>query len=99
VKNDDVEAKYRKQGLQIRKVLQATLENDERFAWFQSDQGDHWCLVELLPQVGEDVILQIHEWLGDCLADGGANPVESEALVGEYGTSKRWQQGIRADGV
>jgi hypothetical protein len=68
-------------GLAIRKVVQEAMVGDDRFVWFQDMQGDHWCLAEMLPEVGDEELAQVWPLLQGLLVDGTIYPRPTEELV------------------
>lgn len=59
------------EGPSVRAAIQEALGGDTRFGWFQDAQGDHWCLVELLPPVSDDDLATVWRLLQD-QSDGEA---------------------------
>ncbi len=70
-------------GAAVRRVVQEALRADERFVWFQDALGDHWCLQEMLPEVGDEELARVRLLLQGRLKDGVLGPCPTEALVKE----------------
>lgn len=67
--------------LAVRAAIKRALDADDRFVWFQDAQGDHWCLVEMLPEVKGEEIARVLRLLRGLLADGEIHPKPTEDLV------------------
>ncbi len=81
VTEEQVERIIGQHGPAIRRAVQETLGADDRFVWFQDAQGDHWCLAEMLPEVGDEELARVGPLLEGLLADGVLRPRPTEELV------------------
>ena len=81
VTDEQVRRILEERGPAIRAAVQEALAADDRFVWFQDAQGDHWCLAEMLPKVGDEEMARAWPMLQGLLADGILRPRPTEALV------------------
>ena len=81
VTDEQVRRILEEHGPAIRAAVQEALAADDRFVWFQDAQGDHWCLAEMLPKVGDEELARVWPMLQGLLADGILHPRPTEALV------------------
>lgn len=65
----------------IRTVVGIALGTDRRFASFQDPQGDQWCLVEMLPEVGDREISRALGALSSRLKEGEPVSLPTAELV------------------
>ncbi|MBC7249930.1 MAG: Eco57I restriction-modification methylase domain-containing protein [Anaerolineae bacterium] len=68
-------------GPSIRAAIKEALNADARFVWFQDTQGDHCCLAQMLPEVGDEELARVWPLLQGLLADGVLHPRPTEELV------------------
>jgi len=68
-------------GPTVRRAVQKAMSEDDRFVCFQNAQGDHWCLVEMLPEVGGENLARIWPLLRGRLINGSLHPRPTEELV------------------
>ncbi|GAB4537244.1 MAG: hypothetical protein Kow0063_23690 [Anaerolineae bacterium] len=79
--DEQVDRAIAENGLSIRGAVQGALGADGRFVWFQDTQGDHWCLADMLPGVGDGELAQAWPLLQGRLKDGALDPCPAEELV------------------
>ena len=81
VTDEQVRRIVEEHGLAIRTAVQEALDADDHFVWFQDAQGDHWCLAEMLPEVGDKELAQVWPLLQGLLVNGTIHPRPTEELV------------------
>lgn len=59
IQEAEIDAQLQQAGLEWRTSVQTALAAKEQFVHFLSEQGDHWCLQELLPAIGEETVRKV----------------------------------------
>ena len=81
VTNEQVDRIIKEHGLAFRTAIQEAMSTDDRFVWFQDTRGDHWCLAEMLPGVGDEELGKVADVLVKELDDGEPVSKTTEELI------------------
>ena len=77
---EQLQKRQAQDGLSLRTAVQDKLAEDDQFIYFQDEQGDQWCLAELLPTLTDDELQQVRPALYST-ADDPFPAVPTETLV------------------
>lgn len=70
-----------------KKTVRAKLQSDSRYVSFQDEQGESWCLRELLPRITEEEIAHIYEFLTSRLTREKLVPLPTHEILERLGYS------------